>query len=279
MLSLYKSKKLPAIKGLFNHSERFDQGINTPGIKPETSVSVSVDGTGDFETILEAVNELGSTGGIITIREGTYTIDTALVLVSNTTIQGTGKATKIVTTGNVAGIAIASGKTDITIKDIYLYGSGAGAANSGVTMQQANNGFIIENCWIENFGANGLLLSGSNSIRVNNCVIKGNAGTGIFIQTFDFGATSGDENIITANTIDGNGSHGIHLSAAEMGHTSRNIMDGNMVINNTGTGILIALVKPASTADRNSIINNTVTGNGTAITDGGTNTTNANNTV
>ena len=85
--------------------------------------------------------------------------------------------------------------------DVVLDGSEAGLDASGLTL--AGDNIFLRDLTIQNFGGNGLLVSGSNSIIERN-IISANGANGI--QVVD-----GNDNTLSQNVIFGNGGLGIDL--------------------------------------------------------------------
>ena len=62
---------------------------------------LALDGTGDFTDIQSAIDDLPSGGGVVYIREGTYTISSTISITkSNVTIKGAGNSTIIYLANN-----------------------------------------------------------------------------------------------------------------------------------------------------------------------------------
>src|SRR3990167_10915506 len=119
------------ISNLFGHSSDYDQGLGKLRAGAATVV-VAQDGTGDAAQITDALNLLPPEGGAVYVKAGTYTITSTITLPNaNILIQGDGKATKIITTSNIVMISIS--KANAHIKDVWLYGAGAGnTTNDGI---------------------------------------------------------------------------------------------------------------------------------------------------
>jgi hypothetical protein len=64
----------------FKQSNKAEIGINQKGRIDTATLIVSLDGSGDFETIQDAIDNMPTTGGLIKIKEGTYYIDTTLTI-------------------------------------------------------------------------------------------------------------------------------------------------------------------------------------------------------
>lgn len=190
---------------------------------------VALDGTGDFTDIQSAIDDLPSGGGVVYVKEGTYTITSSInVNKPNVALFGAGRATKIETTDNIVMVDVTEDNSYIT--DIYLYGAGAGIDNVGVRLLNSDDAHI-RNLWIENCGNDGIR-GGVQCHRtfIHNCNIKSCVSHGIELIGF-FGEVK--ENIITNNYLANNSENGISIYVA-----SRTICEGNISVNNS-IGILI----------------------------------------
>ena len=111
---------------LFSHSYDFDQGVGNIR-KGMATVVVAKDGSGDTADIQDGIDMLPSDGGVVFIKEGTYTVTAAISITkSNVTLQGTGRGTKIASSGNIKVIDITGAGDYIQILNLYVYGSGSG---------------------------------------------------------------------------------------------------------------------------------------------------------
>lgn len=266
----------------FTHSKEFDQGLGTRQVRVgQSTVVVAQDGSGDFEDIQEAVNELPSDGGEIFIKEGTYNIDSSIVInKDNVKITGTGKSSKIKTSSAIDMIT-ADSKNYLHIESIYLEGKNGAVYddNAGIKFDNCVECKII-NCWfseceraiemwgslkfdafniISNCFANNSVLEGvlvgynNKTIISNNQVNNAGSSNGIRI-------TEGNQYIIIGNLASGNSSDGINVDS------NRSVINGNTCINND-YGINIV-----SGATRNTATNNILLDNNTNLRDGGTTT-------
>ncbi len=110
---------------------------------PPAVVVVANDGSGDATTIQAGINLLPATGGEVHIRKGTYNITSAITISkSNVSLVGVGKSTRIQTSSNITMIS-ASSKDDLIIRNLYLYGSGAGATQIGIYLSDSLRSKII----------------------------------------------------------------------------------------------------------------------------------------
>ena len=203
----FSMQTVPKRSDMFNHAGQFSQGVSTKGIRTGMGTFVvALDGSGDFDNIQEAIDALSSNGGVIYIKEGVYTITGFIKInVNNTSLIGTGKATKIQTSGNHVMIS-ANTLSGIFLSKLYLYGNGIGLNNVGIHLENCSNS-CITNCWIENCGESGIWLesSGDENYILNNWVKSGNQ-NGITVESSDY--TNISNNFCLSNK-----SHGISINA------------------------------------------------------------------
>jgi parallel beta-helix repeat protein len=102
------------------------------------TVVVASDGSGDFLTIQAGINALPALGGLVFVKNGLYSITTALTIIkSNVTLQGQGEATeiKIANGANIDAIHIgddANAYDRIKILDFKINGNKANQASAGI---------------------------------------------------------------------------------------------------------------------------------------------------
>lgn len=287
------------VQNLFTHSEEFEQGGGQIRKGMGTFV-VALDGSGDFASIQEAINALPSTGGVVYIKEGTYTITASVTIpTDNIALIGSGASTIIYTTADIA--IISSAKDFTTIRDLHLKGNSTGSNQHGIYLNAVDRTFI-NNCWIENTGGNGMYIvqaSGYNVISENyiigcelnavyvyastalslgtilyNNIIRNIVRNGIYLYATGV-AISITQSIISNNYISdcdvGNTTtySGIALDTADSGVVSGIIIDNNYSRACDNYGIDIKDAAVAKTL----IMGNTCLNNTTGqINDSGTNT-------
>ena len=111
------------------------------------TVIVATDGSGDFTNIQTAIDSLPSGGGVVYIKEGTYTITTGLTItVDKVSIFGAGAATLITSTSVLDFITITDAD-DVTISDLAIKGTTGAITQRGISSN--SNGTIISNIRIE----------------------------------------------------------------------------------------------------------------------------------
>ncbi|MCK5609475.1 right-handed parallel beta-helix repeat-containing protein [Candidatus Pacearchaeota archaeon] len=247
-------------ESIFGHNNTFDEGINKRGIRAGgATIVLALDGSGDAESVKEAINMLPSAGGLIFVKEGIYDFSVQITLnKSNVSFVGVGRA-------SVFDINVGTG-IKINSADYVTF------ANIRFTCDEErtyplwflnSTGSSVKDCWIDGEFAIGIFMNGTNS----NMIITGN----FISSTLEAGiSTAGvTELIISNNSVD----NGLFISGS-----SRVVIDSNIVRNQTdGTdGISISgdsnnciisnnYVEDDSTGDRGIAIfssdNNIITGN------------------
>ena len=266
---------------LFSRTDGPDGVLRNPA--RAATVIVAKDGSGDTDDIQEAIEMLPSGGGVIAIKEGTYTVAATInINKSNVALIGAGRATKIITTATINLLDINSGVDYVDIDYIYFAGTGGAADTEKANIILSNSDHCrITNCWLEDAATYGITLTGTQNI-VTGCYCKNNGWHGITTGSagdkniidkniFESNGFDGiriggqsNNNIISNNRCDSNGSDGIEVNAGD-----NNILIGNRCISNTGQGINIV----NSTTDKTIIMGNHCAGNtGGGIADAGTNT-------
>jgi titin len=232
--------------------------------------------------------------------QGELTLRDALTAISTQAASGNapaGTATNTVsfaigTTGSTQTINLASalpalvheltldgltqGGASNTTPLIVLNGSGAGASSSGLTLQAGSDGSTVRGLVLENFGANGMVLSGSSGNIVTDNFIgtdatgnarAGNGNFGIVINSSAHSNTVGGTAANLANVISGN-AFGVDVIGTG---TMANLIEGNSVglgangtaaLGNTNIGVLIQGGATANT------VGGTATGAGNVLAAG-----------
>lgn len=240
-----------AKRNLFPHSARFDEGASQ--IRPgQATIVVALDGSGDCDTLQEAIDRIPETGGSIYIKEGIYNIDKPLsVSISNTYIFGAGKATRLVFNTPGEPNLFFLNANYITISDIYF----EQLDGTNIIQIDTNSFAVLRNLWIDSSNQAGILISQSGAgFRVQNCLFLNC--TGDCIECED-----SEKAIITGNIFKDGSADGVSGASLSDSIVSNNIFD---TLGNDG------IVLSNSGCDRNSIIGNTflsITDNAIAIDD------------
>lgn len=305
--SVFKNSPGDGQVNIFEGSRRIPSDIES--IKPFEYV-VAADGTGDYLTIEEALTAAGSSAGTIRIKSGTYTITAGLTLATEQVLMGSGFGTKIYTTSNITMVTSTGHRAGLF--NLRIQGNSTGAAQMGVDF--SGNESTIKDCWIIDMGSYGVNISGSNCLisgcRIQDCIndcvhatsafyirisdnyIDNSNGDGIGI-TSSIGSTiignqitnhgdmgirsvSSTQNCIAGNYIYSNGDNNTNGDGIYLAASHDNCVIGNVCHSNDGVGINIV----ATPTNKCVVVGNTVLNNEDgAITDGGTGSVIANNSI
>jgi len=235
---------------------------NDSSAKGKAQADYVADGTSDEDTINSALT--AGAGGKVILLEGTYTIDGAILVPSDTTLEGSGYGTFITIASGVNGINmvqnsdVSGGNNNIRIANLRVDGTDTQAATtsgqSGVWLQKVTNS-IVEDVWVENLGRLGvpssigiLLWETTDTIVTNNIITDVTDG----INTAGSGAEC-YRLVITNNVINStNRDYGINLF-----HIYDSIISNNTIRESFKDGIFLNTL-----AQRNLITNNQVENNG-----------------
>ena len=259
ILWVYKMPlNLPRIQQIFPHSKAVDTGIGNVRIGQAT-VIVTLDGTGDTDSIQDGIDLLPSIGGTVYIKEGTYNISTQITInKSNIIISGSGKST-IIKTGVIIPMIYANGKSGITIENIYFLGYNAGDTDlKGIKIVDGEE-IKIRNCWFFDLGV-GIAVESTDASINRTCIIESN-----FLKFSLGGAHSGIQVNKNSGTIVANNQiRGTSFYAAAIFHSHRCIITGNEAQDGSGSAFTI-YTDASNTADNNIISNNVSIGNARGI--------------
>ncbi len=144
------------------------------------------DGTDDQQVIQQAIDSLGSSGGVIYLLEGTYNITGPINLDdgtvtgdgiddSNKSIIGVGRATVLLPSGNFDVVKVQNCK-NIFISSLKIDGSSqTSTSSSDAGIEFYRTSFSkIENIWIEDLKQSGVSIGGSHSEPAEDDMIVGN---------------------------------------------------------------------------------------------------------
>lgn len=208
---------------------------------------VAVDGTGDFTDIQKAINALPSTGGVVYIKEGTYTISSSITFPhDNISLFGSGKSTIIYLANNSDCTMINIQHTNSTIKDVSLDGNKTNQSSNTAGISINANYGIVENCFLNNIGGRGINLYGDNAKITNNLITNSGYG-GLHITT--------NNSVILGNTSKNN-QYGLYMWSTTGYNAITNIIIGNLFTNNSVHGILLYVITSGSNVDENVIAGN-----------------------
>lgn len=149
--------------------------------------------TDDTTAIQNAINALSTKGGIVYFPPGTYLISSDLIVSNNNIIVlGSGRASTIKPSANSqANCLKISECNNITVRDIQINGNKSNVDQLGAGTQYTKlNGIYItgcddvtiENCYIHDYYAGGILADSSTNLFIQNNRIKNGIDNGIFLR-------------------------------------------------------------------------------------------------
>lgn len=283
---------------LFAHSKEFQTGMGK--IRPGWDyILVSQDGSGDFDDIQSAIDSLPTTGGKVYIKEGTYTITTAITIpYDDIWLEGAGNATIIQTVGNITGINVGN-HDSCTIKSLQVIGSAAGGANIGIDLL-SSGGHLIDKCKVTLCGNIGINFISNHRTLVKDCVITFCGDVGIYVggcqyMKLLFNLINNNDTVniqihnnvvdclLLGNHIKAAGTHGVYATGASgrgivltsnqfvqnagkamyFDGPDNSVINGNYTYSNTGVGLEITAGSDETLVICNMFKSDTVTDNGT----------------
>ncbi|HEU4677157.1 MAG TPA: NosD domain-containing protein, partial [Candidatus Paceibacterota bacterium] len=181
-------------------------------------------GTNDQDTINAALSALPSTGGLVYLLPGTYSINNSInVLQSSTTIMGGGANTLLALTATSTnwGVIASSGKVGVTVRDLTIDGSAAvGSTQYGIVL--GSSYASVENVSFRRLRGYGIY-AGSTYSRIENNSFTGDTQAGVYLTA------SSQYNVITGNTFTENGLYGVFGNST----SGNNVITGNSFKGNT----------------------------------------------
>ena len=223
-----------------------------------TEVVVATDGSGDYNTdgvsdeseINEAISNLPSSGGVVLLKKGTYTISGNVnILKNNVILRGEGKATKIflANSTNVDMVQVGNGTTianDCVVEDIFFDGNKANQTSNGALLNiYGSSGTkalrnVVRGCRFYNARADAVkLIYADKSIVANNMFDENTGGAGLGIFSYS------QSNNVNENVF-------IHNLYGVYSNSHYNNISGNVFVDNTSYGIYL-----------NGVVNFSITGN------------------
>lgn len=195
---------------------------------------VALDGSGDFEDIQSAIDDLPSGGGVVYIKEGTYNVKVPITIKeSNISLIGAGFSTIIflVSGSNCHVIHIGDGSTTlegINISNLKIDGNRDNNTGdiSGMYYEGGSSNKIttsyITNCFVTKGNRNGIKIKYTKDFIVSQNFVNSNY-RGIY-------ANYGEYLIISNNQCNSNGDMGISL-----GYVNNSTIVDNQCNSNTNT--------------------------------------------
>lgn len=230
-------------------------------------------GTNDHLVIQAAIDALPATGGMIFLLEGTYYIESSLIMDSYQTLKGCGKNTILTTTTVNLDIITTTGssgseKVGILIADLCIDGAVGEVTNGKGIYWTYVDYSRIRNVWGQNNGNYGIFLYNCDFNEITDTICYNNGDAGIYL----YGACNNvvSDNITHSNTeqgivlddfscrniISGNTCQGDNGGIDLLADASDNILSDNICQGGTYHGIRIA-----SDSDNNTVVGNACQGN------------------
>lgn len=212
-----------------------------------TEIIVATDGSGDYNCdgssdeveINDALSNLPSGGGIVTLKKGTYTIAGNInMLKSNVTLRGEGKSTKIVlaNSSNVDMIQVGNGTTivnDCVVEEMTVDGNRSNQSSLGSpvviwgssgtkALRNVVRGCHLTNCLLDCLK----LIYADKSVIANNTIDENTGGTAIGLFS------SSQNNDVIGNIL-------IHNSYGVYASSHYNNIVGNVIVDNPNYGVYL----------------------------------------
>lgn len=214
--------------------------------KDTTHADYFATGTADDVTIQAAISALPSGGGQIVLSEGTFNIASDIVLSSNILFRGQGDATILKTTASTSANCIkVSSASNVIIEKIQINGNKANTNQPGVGTQYiALNGIYItgstnvtiEDCYIHDHYAGGILADSSTELLISNNRIKDGYDNGVFLRPSPANSSC-SKATITGNICSGMGFSGIQAIRSDYITISSNVCYSNGPTASQGDGV------------------------------------------
>lgn len=236
-------------------SEILDGTITTTDLSTTVSdrlgkvatVTVAADGSEDYTDIQNAIDSLPSAGGAVYIREGTYTVSSAITVPSNTALIGTGSSTRIhLANGANTEVIQTSGERNIILANLRINGNRANqtAIRHGIRLNDTNT-VAIRSCGVEAVYGSGIYLDNSSYIDITDSAIVTNKAAGVVLH-------NSSDVVIKGSFLHGNGTVGIYIY-----QSSKNVVTGNICDTNDMHGIMLE-----TNVDSNVVTSNVLESNG-----------------
>jgi parallel beta-helix repeat protein len=251
-------------------------------------------GSSAAEVIQAGIDALGSHGGIVLIKEGTYVISSTIKVPGNVTLSGVGFATKLVL-ADYANQRVIENKhpdafvdSNIVISNLQIDGNGArqseepSVSASAIFFTRVTES-RVEGCWLHNVSRVQNLNAGITTVLSSDIIIRGNTiydnryagvflssrkgaivSNNIFMRNHRGVYLAGHSNaIVEGNQLSSNG-EGIRMYEV----ASNNLITGNLIKDSYQEGILVTHL----TCQNNYLVDNHLINNAVQIFDNGTDT-------
>lgn len=141
----------------------------------------------DAPAIQSAIDQAAATGGEVYLPKGTYLLGAALTLPSGVTLRGHSQRTAVlyvldlaVSAVRVLGASAQSTRVQTGLRDLKITGPGkaSGGTAPGVYLKWASVDFLLERCWISDFGSHGVSVEDAYSMTFRQSLFDSNGGDG-----------------------------------------------------------------------------------------------------
>ena len=189
-----------------------------------TGADYICDGTADEVQINLAIVDVATTGGVVQLTEGTFTLAGSIVIDSSVTLRGCGKATQIQWALGVAAttdMIPATGENDVVLEDLWLDGSRYSSGEYRMLDLVTCNDWLIQRCVFTSCSEAALLMDNCSHIVIVRNRFYNN------VRTIRTVATTG---ACSKLCIDGNYLYGGSSPAAiDMVGTDYSYIGGNII--------------------------------------------------
>ena len=208
---------------------------------------VALDGSGDFEDIQSAINDLPSSGGVVYVKEGTYNITSTIsIMKNNISLIGAGNSTKLyLITDNIPVIQVGDGSTSlegISIENLQIDGnSNLEGANTGIYFYGNSSAKIslctVSSCYIHHLGSLGIEIVYLDYSLFFSNLIENNSDASMYVLNSTYNLFSGNQfnfdfylkssssyNSLISNIFASGSSAAIHISSSPS-----NIINNNQI--------------------------------------------------
>lgn len=215
-------------------------------LTPVATIVVAADGSGNFTDIQDGIDALPAGGGVVYIKEGTYTLTAGLTIPNaNIALIGAGNST-IITTGLAIELLYSLTKTNLFISQIQFNGNAS--ATTCIHLENSTGAKIVD-CNIHNPTVNNIWLDDSCD---RTLISNNHLGSG---PTFGIWGEVSNYCIIAGNWFGGADNETIHLEVCENTVISDNTFwgaiastsvyfdscDGSQITGNTMTSVKIGV--------------------------------------
>lgn len=130
-------------------------------------------GANDDVNIQAAIDDLSS-GGVVELAEGTFSISNAITIPSNVVLKGQGPATVLAKAAvfTDSAVVIFSGASYASVRDLKIDGSATPGAINGIEVADDCAVIKIDNCHVFTSGGNNILDNGAQYVEITNNVLS-----------------------------------------------------------------------------------------------------------